>query len=116
MTVYTGETSADADGKTGSSARSADGETGMMSAKPIEENQSSGNSSGDLVSRSSEEQEQKAQQKTGEAAASEDVRQAPDHDRGGAAKAQGNGDSSQNDNLSHKGKHGNAHHGKGAAK
>lgn len=117
VTVYTGETSADADGKTESSARSADGETGMMSAKPIEENQSSGNSSGDLVSRSSEGQEQKAQQKTGEAAAaSEDVGQAPDHDRGGAAEAQGNGDSSQNDNLNRKSRHGNAHHGKGAAK
>lgn len=117
VTVYTGETSADADGKTESSARETSGETGMMSAKPIEENQSSGNSSGDLVSRSSEEQEQKAQQKTGEAAAaSEDVGQAPDHDRGGAAEAQGNGDSSQNDNLNRKSRHGNAHHGKGAAK
>lgn len=117
VTVYTGETSADADGKTESSARSADTETGMMSAEPIEENQSSGNSSGDLVSRSSEgQEEQKAQQKTGEAAASKDVGQAPDHDRGGAAEAQGNGDSSQNDNLNRKSRHGNAHHGKGAAK
>lgn len=74
-----------------------------QSNQPAQSNQSSGNSSGDLVSRSRQEQKGKEAKPEagGETGGDKTDRpgKAPDHDRGGAAETESNGNSPQDDNM-----------------